>query len=452
MKNPFEIDGVRHATINGQRLHLRLSPESEHSLLWINGLQPPLLLDVTAASFVANLIDAMWKFQQGDGDESEAVINYVVEKMHEQFFHGKTFGERKRKRKIRADLDRIFGTLMSIADGSCPHELGLNAKEIDYGKWSAPARMDLAVTYRCNLKCQKCYLNGKVGDMPPEQWEKVLEKLWQIGVPQVVFTGGEPLLYPGITKLIEKANMFVTGLVTNGTLLEAMAQELKNASLDYAQVTIECDSAEIHDQMTMVTGSHAQTVAGIKQALAVGLQVVTNTTLTKFNAHRFKQTMLFLHGLGVKNIACNSLICSGRGTSCKLENGLTPQELEIILIGAQEMADTYGINLQWYSPTCYDDLNPIELGFGPKACSAAAHNMSIQPDGTVLPCQSWPEPVGNILTDSWNGIWNHPTCQKLRAHGFKLDKCNFCEYVEICGGSCPLENSERLSHLKDGGK
>ena len=81
-KTPFEPDGVRHATINGQRFHLRLTETGAGSLLWINGNQPPLILDQTGASFIAHLIDAMWLYQQGEGDESQAVIEYVTENSH----------------------------------------------------------------------------------------------------------------------------------------------------------------------------------------------------------------------------------------------------------------------------------------------------------------------------------------------------------------------------------
>ena len=92
-------------------------------------------------------------------------------------------------------------------------------------------------------------------------------------------------------------------------------------------------------------------------------------------------------------------------------------------------------------PDVYHNLDPVSLGFGPKSCSAAAHNMTVQPDGTVLPCQSWPESVGNILKDPWEKIWNHSTCIKLRAHGFGKEKkeCADCEQLSICGGGCPLD-------------
>ncbi len=399
----------------------------------------------------------MWQFQQGEGDQSQAVIEYVVNKMAEKHVRKFSWGRSKiTKEQVTSDLNRLFGTLMSLAEGSCPADIGLNPKEISYGKWIAPARMDLAVTYRCNLECQKCYVGDRKIDreLSTEEWVKIYGKLWDLGIPQIVFTGGEPTLREDIVELVRQADEFVTGLITNGTKLADLAGALKDASLDYAQVTIESLDPSVHDSITKSPGSHEKTLAGIKKALEVGLQVVTNTTLTKINADKFSQTIEWLHSLGIKHIACNSLICSGGGTQHKKENGLTDEELKKVLGPACQLADKLGMNFQWYSPTCYTQgVNPMELGFGNKACSAAAHNMTIQPDGTVIPCQSWPDSVGNILTDDWNSIWKHPVCLKLREHLMKPEECEICEFVRECGGGCPLDKSPRSGKKeKEGGK
>jgi radical SAM protein with 4Fe4S-binding SPASM domain len=109
------------------------------------------------------------------------------------------------------------------------------------------------------------------------------------------------------------------------------------------------------------------------------------------------------------------------------------------------------MTLQWYSPTCYHEgTNPIELGLGIKTCSAAAHNMTVQPDGTVLPCQSWPDSVGNILKNDWTSIWKHPACVKLRKHLFAPEECKGCEYEIQCGGGCPLDESPRTKSRGEG--
>ena len=446
-KPHFSNEGVHHATINGHRFHLRRTDPTKHNFLWIDGQPPPLVLDQTAAEFVAFIIDAMWLYQQGDGDESQVVIDYVVNKMMEKYSKRFALGKKRlTKERILADLHTTFGTLMSLAEGACPVEIGLSPKEIKYGEWIAPARMDLAVTYRCNLKCQKCYVgDGKIGqELSTAEWIKVYGILWKIGIPQIVFTGGEPTVREDIVKLITEADEFVTGLVTNGTKLQELAEALRDASLDYAQVTVESWDPKIHDQITCTEGSFAKTVAGIKKALTVGLQIVTNTTLTKTNATQFCKTMEWLVGMGIKYIACNTLICSGNGMRYKKENGLSDDELRRILTEACEVADKLGVNFQWYSPTCYHQgVNPVNLGFGIKACSASAHNMTIQPDGSVLPCQSWPETVGNILTNEWNSIWQHPTCLKLRNHLLMPKECAGCEWKSTCGGGCPLDTSPR---------
>ena len=70
--------------------------------------------------------------------------------------------------------------------------------------------------------------------------------------------------------------------------------------------------------------------------------------------------------------------------------GLSTEELKSYFMPkALETAQKAGIRLEWYSPTCYKQFNPLEFGFGAKACSAAQYNMTIEPDGSVIPCQSW---------------------------------------------------------------
>ncbi|MCK7482055.1 MAG: SPASM domain-containing protein [Candidatus Moduliflexus flocculans] len=40
--------------------------------------------------------------------------------------------------------------------------------------------------------------------------------------------------------------------------------------------------------------------------------------------------------------------------------------------------------------------------------------MCIEPNGDVLPCQSYYQSLGNILTDPWDSIWNHKLSVQLR--------------------------------------
>ncbi len=84
--------------------------------------------------------------------------------------------------------------------------------------------MDLAITYACNNNCSHCY-NARSRNFPHlslDEWKKVLDTLWEIGVPHVVFTGGEPTLVEFLPDLIRHAesNGQITGINTNGRKLK----------------------------------------------------------------------------------------------------------------------------------------------------------------------------------------------------------------------------------------
>lgn len=448
---PFTENGIMHATINGHRFHLRLTDPTQDNFLWIDGASPPLVLDQIAAEFLGYIIQGMWEYQTGNRDASDQVKEFVIENMHKR--HGRPFAigkARVTRERISADLDRIYGTLMDVAEQKCPVAAGLEMHELRMEEWGAPARVDLAVTYRCNLDCGHCYMGGstEMTELTGDQWRRVLDTLWRLSVPQVVFTGGEPTEREDLIELIRYANKFVTGLITNGINLADLGPALLEASLDFTQVTLQSANGAVHDTIVKSEGAFGKTVAGIRRLVDLKMDLVTNTTLTRANADGFDDLLRFgAEELGLRTMCCNSIICSGRGAAAKDKSGLEATALNRLLASAHATAEKMGLNLQWYSPTCYLELNPLDLGFGIKACSAASHNMTVKPNGDLLPCQSWPEPVGNILIQSWPEIWNHPVCLRLRRReiGAERKKCRACEHLAYCGGGCPLEMEGGLS-------
>jgi radical SAM protein with 4Fe4S-binding SPASM domain len=283
-----------------------------------------------------------------------------------------------------------------------------------------------------------------VRELSTIEWKTALNKIWESGIPQVVFTGGEPSLRSDLIELIDHAEQFVTGLITNGRRLSGLASELRRVSLDYVQVSLESHLPEVHDRMVGVNGAWRETCDGIREAIASGLEVITNTTLTKDNIALFPDLVKTGPSLGLKIMACNTIICSGRGACSKQSSEVPLTELKSTLFKALETAKEAGIRLEWYTPTCYKQFNPIEFGFGPKSCSAAQYNMTVEPDGSVIPCQSWlKEKVGNILTDPWLNIWNHPVSRGFREKSYLKNRkeCEGCEYLDQCHGGCPLEYS-----------
>lgn len=332
-------------------------------------------------------------------------------------------------------------------DGACPlHELDLDVTAPFQAQLSAPYRMDLALTYRCNNDCSHCY-NARPRNYPEldtQTWKLILDKLWKLGIPHIVFTGGEPTLRSDLVELIAHAesNGQITGLNTNGRRLADAdyLDLLVSSGLDHVQITLESHNPEIHDQMVKCNGAWRQTTQGIKNALTSNLFVMTNTTMLENNSPALGKTLDYLAELGVPTIGLNALIHAGRGT--EVTTGLREKELEPLLQLAREKTERAGQRLIWYTPTEYCHFDPVQLDLGVKGCTAALYNMCVEPDGSVLPCQSYYQPIGSILTDSWDSIWNHDLSRSLRDRRYISERCKDCGVVAECGGGCPLKGPE----------
>jgi len=340
---------------------------------------------------------------------------------------------------FKADIERIIDP----ADDPCPIcDLNVDTFTPFSRKPSAPYRMDLALTYHCNNKCVHCY-NESQRELPQlneREWRSVLEHVWEIGIPHVVFTGGEPTLIPYLPQLIAHAEELgmITGLNTNGRKLrdKAFTDALVDSGLDHVQITLESHDPAIHDKITAAHGSWEQTTAGIRNALGSRLFVMTNTTLLRSNSETLTETLNYLSVLGVPTVGLNGLIYSGRGA--EVDESISEDDLPALVEIAKEHAADSGQRLIWYTPTMYCHFNPIESDLGVKGCTAAQYNMCVEPDGGVLPCQSYYSQLGNILADPWEEIWEHPLAQAIRNRSYAPEGCHYCDVFDTCGAGCPL--------------
>jgi len=370
----------------------------------------------------------------------------LEEKSEQEILTSITHHYRVKLPQAQSDLSAFRLQLSELLrpDGVCPiHELDLETVMPFSARPSAPYRMDLAITYRCNNDCAHCY-NARERNFPElhtENWKYILDQLWALGVPHIVFTGGEATLRNDLPELIAHAesNGQITGLNTNARRLadQQYVQELVDAGLDHVQITVESCDEQIHDQMMRAKGAFKQTIRGLKNVLDTHLYVMTNTTMLRTNVHKIPETLDFLAELGVPTIGLNALIYAGHGLS--VGTGLHERELQPILNMAVQKTTEHNQRLIWYTPTQYCNFDPTQSNLGVKGCTASLYSMCIESNGNVLPCQSYYHPLGNILRDSWESIWNHKLSVQLRERRGLPTKCEGCPVVAECGGGCPLQ-------------
>jgi radical SAM protein with 4Fe4S-binding SPASM domain len=423
---PLPTSGLYHYTYqrSGERsrLHLRIDPDRS-GLLLINASRI-LHLNPTAAAL------AYFALEKLPLRDAVRAIRRVYSVSASQVL--------KDYQVISEQLDTLVRP-----EGACPvHDLDLETIVPFSARPSAPYRMDLAMTYRCNNDCSHCY-NARprtYPELPTEAWKEILDRLWEIGIPHVVFTGGEPTLRIDLAELVAHAghNGQITGLNTNGRRLadRSFLDRLVEAGLDHVQITVESHERVIHDHMVASQGAWKQTIAGLRNALDSPLYVMTNTTLLQENSPQLGATLDFLAQTGVPTVGLNALIYSGRGAS--VGTGLSESALPPLLELARERTGTANQRLVWYTPTQYCNFDPMQLELGVKGCTAALYNMCVEPDGSVIPCQSYYRPLGKLLHDSWDSIWNHELAVSLRERRYIPSKCKGCVLLQECGGGCPL--------------
>jgi len=159
-----------------------------------------------------------------------------------------------------------------------------------YGRVATDLRVSL--TDRCNLRCTYC--------MPPEglPWlpspdiltdDEVIRlvrvAVEHLGVTELRFTGGEPLLRPGLVKIIESAAALrprpMLSLTTNGIGLDRLAGPLRDAGLDRVNISLDTLDAERFAALTH-RRRLPDVLAGLGAAAAAGLTPVKlNTVLMR---------------------------------------------------------------------------------------------------------------------------------------------------------------------------
>lgn len=330
---------------------------------------------------------------------------------------------------------------------------GLERAPIFSTSVSAPYKVDIALTYGCNNECPHCYNEPDrlaMPSLPVEGWKQVFEKLVAVGVPHFILTGGEATLHPDLPELIAYADQLgpIVGLNTNGRRIhhKPYMEALAGAGLNHIQITLGSHIPAVHDAM-MGAVSYSQTVRGIENALESGVYTITNTTLMRCNMDHAEAIVEFLHDLGIRTFAMNGMIYSGGGFAHP--EAIPEEEMPALLVRVRDRAAELGMRFLWYTPTEYCRMNPVELEIGAKRCNAGEYSLCIEPNGDVLPCQSYYVAAGNLLTDPWEAIWESELFRSFRDRESDPrwaglpEKCWDCPDLPLCGGGCRIEREAR---------
>ena len=143
----------------------------------------------------------------------------------------------------------------------------------------------VSVTERCNFRCQYCMPDKPFSWVPKENL-LTFEELFLFmkvaideGINKIRITGGEPLLRENLDGFIRMISEYKPdidlALTTNGYLLPAVAQKLKDAGLKRLNISIDSLKPEVAHHIAQ-KDVLKDVLAGVEKALEVGLKVKIN--------------------------------------------------------------------------------------------------------------------------------------------------------------------------------
>jgi radical SAM protein with 4Fe4S-binding SPASM domain len=322
-------------------------------------------------------------------------------------------------------------------------------------------------THKCNLKCKHCYSDSGLSmekELDTREAMNVVDQLTDFGVTALAFSGGEPLARGDFFEVASYAvnrGLYVS-VATNGTLLtKENVKRLKEAKINYVEVSIDGATAETHDAFRGVPGAFQKAVEGLQNCVEADLCACIASTATKSNVNEMHGILDLAERIGAERFTYFNFVPTGRGkmhydqdlspeereklmlyllnrmsTGCKTTILTTAPQLARVALQCQGPAGTGEVTMSMaHMQTARVSKKAVPLGDFIGGCGAGRLYCSLSPQGDVHPCVFFPINVGNLKTERFGDIWlNSELFNSLRNRENLKGACGNCEYKYICGG------------------
>lgn len=299
------------------------------------------------------------------------------------------------------------------------------------------------LTHRCPLHCPYCSNPLEMAlmesELSTEEWCRVLSEAANLGVVEVHFSGGEPLLRDDLVTLIDHANSLemYTNLITSGIgLTDEKAVRLREAGLANVQISFQAGEAQLSD---IIGGYKAfekkkEAVKAVKRA---EMHLSLNVVLHRMNIDHLDGIIKLAEEMGAERLE----LANTQYYNWALLNRerLLPNREQI-----ERASDIYEeakarlknkMEIIWVIPDYYAST--------PKPCMGGwgAIGLTVAPDGVTLPCPT----AGmikalsfeNVRDSSLRAIWyESDSFNRFRGDEWMPKPCISCDLRHEDGGGC----------------
>jgi pyrroloquinoline quinone biosynthesis protein E len=350
---------------------------------------------------------------------------------------------------LLADLD---ARRLLVSDGTGrPAQPSGPAIPVGELRTPVPLGMLAEVTYRCPLHCTYCSnpvnLASYKEELSTDDWLRVLDEARALGVLQVHFSGGEPMLRRDLSTLVSRAHALgmYSNLVTSGIpMKEDDLAALVAAGLDHFQLSIQ-DSLP----------SSADAIAGLraherKRAVAAlvqryGLPMTVNVVLHRANVDRLLPIAELAVELGAERLELAHTQFYGWALTNRAALMPSREQVDRATADAQIARERWGDRVEIVHVIAdYHDNTPKPCMYG-----WGSRQFVVAPNGDMMPCLSAAQlpdlGIVNVRDGSVREIWYESKAfNRFRGTEWMPEPCQSCALKEVDFGGCRCQAYQLL--------
>ena len=299
------------------------------------------------------------------------------------------------------------------------------------------------LTYRCPLHCPYCSNPTRVRndrELTTDEWCRVFREAAALGVLQIGFSGGEPLVRHDLAELVRGAReaKLYTNLITSGVGLDDnCGHELRNAGLDSVQLSFQSDEPDLADEIAGAR-AHQRKLNAAEIIHAAGISLSLNFVIHRRNIDRLPQMIELTEALDAERVELANV--QFYGWAFLNRAALLPTREQIAR--AREVATAAKARLAGKIDIFY--VLPDYYETRPKPClnGWGQRYLTVNPVGEVLPCQTASSAIPdlrfeNVRARSLDWIWRESeSFNRFRGTEWMPEPCRSCPQKEIDFGGC----------------
>ena len=276
---------------------------------------------------------------------------------------------------------------------------------------SKPLTLLFLINRGCNLRCRFCDLWDRAENIATEKALGVIEEAARIGTKVVVFTGGEPLLHPGLPDLVRRARSLgmSVNVTTNGILLDRHYERLVDAGVHSLSISID-GLPGTHDRLRGQAGAYQKAWKQLLRARMDGrVDLAVYFTVTRENVGELVAVYDAVRAVGARfdfwpvNDAAELYLTrpDDQATWREAVATLARRDPEVAA-----KAHYYEEALRYHA----GERSAVR-------CLGLVDQYGVTYRGDLLPCCVWGGEglvVGNVFTTPLSELWRTPAVQRRR--------------------------------------